>query len=1348
MNPILLSPREDDRHSIRSLRKDISPTHSINQLTHPPFIEITVKDATNSNLLESALVEVYNGTGMLIISDVTDTNGFLNVTNLNLGQYRIEIGYSRIYSAETRVVTFNVEGESKQLTVFLVPNSAAKAAVEVHVQDLSNVPLEDADITLYDEDMGIISSTATNSSGFAVISPLNVANYTITASKTGYQNKSELVWIEWFGHYQKVELRLSPANTLSAFIEVYVHDSSTKQMLPYVFIEVQDQFGRIIVNQQTDDSGFVNITKLDMGVYNIFFHLDTYNEFVEEVILKFPSDFRSLHVPLTSSSSNQGSIEVNVITDDFVPIINSLVELYNWKSELVGTGTTNDFGFYEFTTLECGVYEVTVSASYYFSQTQEVKIRWSNDTRILYFPLESKQGNTFIQVFLTDHYDQPIKGGIVKLYDSNQNFVQVGLSDDTGFLNLSDIPIDIYNLEISKSGYQTKWFFNINPVKGLNQVISHKFLPDAGIGVLNVFAPSNSYVTISNDNNEVVFSGLSSAETLTVPYLPVGDYLVEVYTEEGCQTHSSSINWIGDVNSVYVDQVTEQMDTSGYMEFTVYEFNVGPIPNCFVTAKSQYDVYYSQVTDQNGFVNITGLHIGEYEITAQHSGFVDTVVYHSIDYAGDSSKASLYLYRATGAVEVYLSSALSGNPVQGWVQYRFNSGEWSIMYPSDQNGFKRFNNLPAGHYDFWVKTAAFEDQYQTLDIMMAGDFHILNFPLVIPGGNGVEEFYALIVGGGTEDRFTHDARGMFLTLTNYYGYTPQNTYLLTCEPMDWVANVPVPYDAITSLSSVTWAINEIASKADAEDEVFIWWTGHGGYYTSKTGALLDVRFTTNGDHMYGTDFATLIDGITCDRMYICLGPCHSGYWIGRLNDTNNRIIYTSCKWNEIAHAFYQHSYWPRATKRALDPSYDANQADKDNNNRVSLEELFNYARYWVQVKKNKDQHPQRWSGIISESYSYIGDETYNSGFGVTTRSSIRLNQEYRLDYSIKEETIQFQDEKTGIMTSVATGLLDDELDNDDCFINFYNSSTFPIYSPISDVYLILRFTYGTVFSSDYSNLDGTITLYDLPDGTYAWEAIYKTQKIGSGRFTTDGVKVVADAFLDNYDRQGDAADLQVQIADQTEATPLMGMTVCLYHVDGTFIGNRTSDFNGIAMFYDLSGIFGYEVFYQDALCAEGTIAIDSSHFTLSTDSTAPEVTILSPTDGKTYSISDLPIKLQYQIIEEYNYSLTVFLNKLDIGFKFNGSELDEISASGVYTIRIEAVDIVGYLGYDEVSFTLTDDISITTTSSGSSSSSSSRPSTITTGTETTNVTTYWHLGFLQVVCCILLTSIARRRRSQ
>ncbi|MFX0126445.1 MAG: hypothetical protein ACFFAE_22700, partial [Candidatus Hodarchaeota archaeon] len=51
------------------LMDEISQTNSITQLTHPPFIELTVKDATTSSLFPSALVEIYNETGFLVLSE-------------------------------------------------------------------------------------------------------------------------------------------------------------------------------------------------------------------------------------------------------------------------------------------------------------------------------------------------------------------------------------------------------------------------------------------------------------------------------------------------------------------------------------------------------------------------------------------------------------------------------------------------------------------------------------------------------------------------------------------------------------------------------------------------------------------------------------------------------------------------------------------------------------------------------------------------------------------------------------------------------------------------------------------------------------------------------------------------------------------------------------------------------------------------------------------------------------------------------------------------------------------------------------------------------------------------------
>ena len=63
---------------------------------------------------------------------------------------------------------------------------------------------------------------------------------------------------------------------------------------------------------------------------------------------------------------------------------------------------------------------------------------------------------------------------------------------------------------------------------------------------------------------------------------------------------------------------------------------------------------------------------------------------------------------------------------------------------------------------------------------------------------------------------------------------------------------------------------------------------------------------------------------------------------------------------------------------------------------------------------------------------------------------------------------------------------------------------------------------------------------------------YNSQEVSSGHFAIDGIRLVVDAYSDNYDGQGDKADLQIQIADESEATPMPGMTISLYHGNGTF----------------------------------------------------------------------------------------------------------------------------------------------------------------------------------------------------
>jgi len=227
--------------------------------------------------------------------------------------------------------------------------------------------------------------------------------------------------------------------------------------------------------------------------------------------------------------------------------------------------------------------------------------------------------------------------------------------------------------------------------------------------------------------------------------------------------------------------------------------------------------------------------------------------------------------------------------------------------------------------------------------------------------------WALVVGGETEERFTRDAFGMYNTLIDHYGFTDERIYLITTRTTIDGSNVP--RDRATSRDNIEWATDQIAANCHSNDQVVIWWTGHGS---------ID-EFATDADSITASQFDSYLDDISCEKMFIFLGPCHSGSFIDDLDDEENRAIYTSCKADQSGYlsSGSEHSLFPWATYRGLDADLDADDADTNDDGRVSLYELFNYCVDFVDDNTSESQDPQRWVGSsFADAGYFIGDSYY------------------------------------------------------------------------------------------------------------------------------------------------------------------------------------------------------------------------------------------------------------------------------------------------------------------------------------------------------------------------------------
>ena len=97
--------------------------------------------------------------------------------------------------------------------------------------------------------------------------------------------------------------------------------------------------------------------------------------------------------------------------------------------------------------------------------------------------------------------------------------------------------------------------------------------------------------------------------------------------------------------------------------------------------------------------------------------------------------------------------------------------------------------------------------------------------------DGVNRWYAVMLSSSSEERFWTDVKLGYDMLTNGYGFSPSDVYLLNSNGTDPAGGNPggmIDYSAVSA--NLQKVFNELASKADADDYVFIWITGHGYGY--------------------------------------------------------------------------------------------------------------------------------------------------------------------------------------------------------------------------------------------------------------------------------------------------------------------------------------------------------------------------------------------------------------------------------------------------------------------------------------------------------------------------------------
>jgi hypothetical protein len=243
--------------------------------------------------------------------------------------------------------------------------------------------------------------------------------------------------------------------------------------------------------------------------------------------------------------------------------------------------------------------------------------------------------------------------------------------------------------------------------------------------------------------------------------------------------------------------------------------------------------------------------------------------------------------------------------------------------------------------------------------------------------------YAVLISGGYDEvhaylRYWVDLKFMYAILVNVYDYNPSNIFVIYKDGVGEDSYIPVNYSC--TVNNLNAAFSSLAEKMTIRDQLFIFATNHG----SLDGLALWHQ------EVSPSAFASMLGGISYDRMIIVMGQCFSGEFIPYLSGPN-RVILTAASATESSYACPTEGPWDEFLYQFMVAVYQFAfhnppipiVSDFNGDGKVSMVEAFNYA--WIHDIAN--EHPQfddNADGISQSTVLPYGGDGTHSGVGATT----------------------------------------------------------------------------------------------------------------------------------------------------------------------------------------------------------------------------------------------------------------------------------------------------------------------------------------------------------------------------
>lgn len=506
-----------------------------------------------------------------------------------------------------------------------------------------------------------------------------------------------------------------------------------------------DSSKQVITTKTTNGSGVVLFSDLELGSY-YYAETSALPGYVQDSTL-YPVSISSAGQTVQKTMTNsmgQGSLQVIKTDENGNPLKGVSFNLLDSSQGVCGNGITDDNGEMFFPILSLGEYYIqeTETLPGFILDTTLIPVSITTGGQTVTKTVVNHGGRGSLRLLKTDENGTPLKGVGFNLYDSNQERLTFGYTDDDGILVFDDLPLGTYYYAegFTIPGYaadDTKYPVQITEN---GQVVSKTVVNYKSAGtlkILKVDSETNTplkgaeFTVYDMSFHEVAKGTTDETGMVVFPGLPLGYYnYQETKAPDGYVPTGSAEQILFSANGQVVTRTALNKPARGSIKITKQNDKGEVLSGVVFTL---YDENKNELrtgtTDENGVVLFENLPVGNY-FYAETSELPGYIPFHSlmsarVGYAGAVEVITFTNHTAYAHIRVIKTDEY-GVPLTG-VHFILTDADGTKVNEgdTDKDGKVLFASLPLGTY-FLKETSApagyeLDDTPIQIDLTQNGD---------------------------------------------------------------------------------------------------------------------------------------------------------------------------------------------------------------------------------------------------------------------------------------------------------------------------------------------------------------------------------------------------------------------------------------------------------------------------------------------------------------------------------------------------------------------------------------------------------------------------------------------------